>query len=77
MELRDFRTWINKTRLDYTRQFDQKKKDAMDLEKELLECLKDYIKQTEIAHVQKGIWFNKVYKDAKELLKKATNNENI
>ncbi len=43
-----------------------------DTEKELLECLKDYIKQTETAHVQEGIWFNKVYKDAKELVKKLT-----
>ena len=35
-ELVKMRTWISKTRLDYTRQFDQAKKDAMDLEKELL-----------------------------------------
>lgn len=43
-----------------------------DTEKELLECLKDYIKQTETAHIQEGIWFNKVYKDAKALVKKLT-----
>jgi len=34
--LQKARTNIEKTRLDYTRQFDQKKKDAMELEKELL-----------------------------------------
>jgi hypothetical protein len=43
-----------------------------EVEKELLECLKDYIKQTETAHLQEGIWFNKVYKDAKQLVKKLT-----
>ena len=41
-------------------------------ERELLDCLKDYIKQTETAQVQEGIWFNKVYKEAKELVKKLT-----
>ena len=43
-----------------------------DTEKELLDCLNDYIKQTETAHIQEGIWFNKVYKDAKALVKKLT-----
>ena len=43
-----------------------------DTEKELQDCLKAYIKQTETAHVQEGIWFNKVYKDAKALVKKLT-----
>lgn len=43
-----------------------------DTEKELLDCLKDYIKKTETANVQEGIWFNKVYKDAKRLVKKLT-----
>lgn len=42
-----------------------------DTEKELLDCLKEYIKQTETAHIQEGIWFNKVYKDAKDLVKKS------
>ena len=41
-------------------------------EKELLDCLKDYIKQTEMAMVQEGVWFNKVYKDARILVKNLT-----
>lgn len=36
MTLRNARTWIQKTRLDYTKQFDEAKKKAMDLEKELI-----------------------------------------
>ena len=39
---------------------------------ELLSCLNEYIKQTEVAMMQEGIWFNKVYKDAKRLVKKLT-----
>ena len=39
MELRSMRTAIQKTRLDYTRQFDQAKKDAISLEKELLDII--------------------------------------
>lgn len=36
MKLRKMRTWISKTRVDYTRQFDEAKRQAMSLEKELL-----------------------------------------
>lgn len=36
MELKNARVWIQKTRLEYTRQFDEAKKQAMDLERELL-----------------------------------------
>lgn len=39
MTLRNARTWIQKTRLDYTRQFDEAKKQAMGLEKELLSII--------------------------------------
>lgn len=39
MTLRNARVWIQKTRKEYTKQFDEAKKQAMDLEKELLEII--------------------------------------